>query len=75
MVGRKPIPTELKIIRGNPGKRPLNDREAMPKVKLPPVPSYLNKRAKAEWRRMGKRLFDAGLMTELDETERFMVWR
>jgi len=48
----------------------LNDQEAKPKVKarLVPAPSYLNEVAKKEWRRMGKRLFDAGLMTELDET-------
>ena len=48
----------------------MNDQEAQPKVKdgFPPAPSYLKKRSKAEWRRMGKRLFDAGLLTELDET-------
>lgn len=70
MPGRKPVPTELKKLRGNPGHRPLNDQEAKPKtlVRLPPVPSYLDNLAKKEWRRTGKRLFDAGLLTELDET-------
>ncbi len=28
--GRKPIPTKLKILHGNPGKRPLNDKEPEP---------------------------------------------
>jgi len=70
MVGRKPIPTATKVLRGNPGHRPLNDQEAKPKTKakLPKAPSYLNDVAKKEWRRMGRRLFDAGLLTELDET-------
>jgi P27 family predicted phage terminase small subunit len=27
MAGRHPVPTALKIVRGNPGKRPLNRRE------------------------------------------------
>ena len=28
--GRKPKPTALKVLEGNPGKRPLNDREPVP---------------------------------------------
>jgi P27 family predicted phage terminase small subunit len=28
--GRKPLPTVLKLVRGNPGKRPLNDAEPVP---------------------------------------------
>lgn len=70
MPGRKPLPTSLKVLRGNPGKRPLNHREPKPgsKAKLPKAPSFLNDRAKKEWRNMGKRLFDMGLLTELDET-------
>jgi P27 family predicted phage terminase small subunit len=30
--GRKPKPTALKKLQGNPGKRPLNDREPRPKT-------------------------------------------
>jgi len=30
MCGRKPIPTQMKIMRGNPGKRPLNEGEPHP---------------------------------------------
>ena len=30
MKGRKPKPTRLKVISGNPGKRPINDSEPDP---------------------------------------------
>ena len=43
MRGRKPIPTELKRLNGNPGKRPLSDKEPQPEPKLPRAPSFLNK--------------------------------
>lgn len=28
--GRKPKPTAMKILEGNPGERPLNEREPIP---------------------------------------------
>ena len=33
--GRKPTPTALKLLEGNPGKRKLNDREPKPEKKKP----------------------------------------
>lgn len=65
--GRKPKPTHLKLLAGNPGKRPLNDREAKPRPKLPPAPRNLSDEARREWYRMGKRLVGLGLMTEIDK--------
>jgi phage terminase small subunit len=51
MRGRKPIPTALKIVRGNPGKRPLNRNE--PKVNLvqgkPLPPAWIKGSARSEW--------------------------
>ena len=66
--GRRPIPTALKLLRGNPGKRPLNDREPTPRAKLPNAPDYLSDVAKKEWRRTGRRLAALGLVTEIDGT-------
>ena len=66
MAGRKPIPTAVKILRGNPGRRPLNDREPRPKARLPSAPAFLSEGAKAEWRRTGRQLQKLGLMTEID---------
>ncbi len=64
--GRKPVPTTLKVLRGNPGKRPLSDDEPRPKAKLPPPPSHLSAEAKREWWRLGKQLAALGLMTNID---------
>ena len=66
MPGRKPKPTHIKLLQGNPGKRPLNDREPQPEPKIPRAPEHLSDEAKREWRRMSKTLFDLGLMTEID---------
>jgi len=64
--GRKPVPTTLKMLRGNPGKRPLSDDEPRPKAKLPAPPSHLSAEAKREWWRLGKQLAAMGLMTKVD---------
>ena len=66
--GRKPKPTELKILEGNPGKRPLNLNEPKPNKKAPKCPDWLSDEAKNEWKRMSKQLEDLGLLTEIDMT-------
>lgn len=62
----KPKPTAMRILEGNPGKRPLNKKEPKPVVKRPPVPKHLNKVARREWNRMVKLLLGQRLITELD---------
>lgn len=66
--GPKPQPTALKLIRGNPGKRPLPKNEAMPDLvlRLPEPPSFLSAHGRDEWRRMGARLLALGLLTVID---------
>lgn len=66
MRGRKPKPTAVKRAAGNPGSRPLNDREPEPTAGIPPCPSQLGKIAKAEWRRIANELLDNGLLTQVD---------
>ena len=39
--GRKPKPTALKVLEGNPGKRPLNLYEPTPEGDLPECPEWL----------------------------------
>ena len=63
---RKPKPTALKELEGNPGKRALNDKEPKPPKKAPRCPSWLEQEAKKEWRRMGKLLEQMGILTEMD---------
>lgn len=41
MRGRKPTPTPLKLLRGNPGRRQLNENEPKPEATLPAVPASL----------------------------------
>jgi hypothetical protein len=35
MAGRRPKPTHLKVVTGNPGKRKLNDKEPTPAREIP----------------------------------------
>ena len=64
--GRKPKPTALKVLEGNPGGRPLNPNEPKPAKKAPRCPAWLEDEAKKEWKRMGKTLEQMGLLTEMD---------
>ena len=50
--GRKPKPTAVKVLEGNPGKRSLNTGEPKPEKKAPRCPAWLEDEAKKEWRRM-----------------------
>ena len=64
--GRKPTPTAIKVLEGNPGKRPLNDREPQPAKKAPSCPKWLETDAKREWRRLSHKLEHLGILTEAD---------
>lgn len=64
--GRKPKPTAIKVLEGNPGKRELNLYEPKPDKKMPKCPDWLEDEAKAEWKRLAKNLNELGLLTELD---------
>jgi phage terminase small subunit len=65
--GRKPKPTALKVLEGNPGKRPLNEKEPQPKRQAPRCPSWLEPEAKKEWKRMAKTLEAIGVLTQVDK--------
>lgn len=64
--GRKPTPTAIKELEGNPGHRPLNQNEPVPVYKAPPCPKMLGPEAKREWRRLAKTLENMHVLTELD---------
>ena len=64
--GRKPTPTAIKELEGNPGKRPLNAKEPKPVKKARSCPKWLEPEAKKEWRRLSKQLEQLGVLTELD---------
>ena len=64
--GPAPTPTKLKILRGNPGKRKLNDREPQPATGEPSMPTWLPAEARAEWRRVVPELQAIGLLSVVD---------
>lgn len=64
--GRKPKPTALKILAGNPGQRPINLREPKPRARLPRPPAELSDAAKKEWRSLGRKLLNLGIISEID---------
>lgn len=64
--GPTPKPTRLRLIEGNPSKRPLNRNEPKPRPVRPPCPRWLNQEAKREWRRIVPELDALGLLTIVD---------
>lgn len=66
MRGRKPTPTKLKILNGNPGKRPILGGEPEPARGVPEVPAFLSEAAKAEWAYYAPQLDACGLLTLAD---------
>lgn len=66
MRGRKPKPTAIKRVSGNPGKRPLPKNDVKPPRQLPRPTPILQGAARQEWWRIGRLLYDAGLLTKID---------
>lgn len=65
MPGRKRVPTHLKIMRGNPGGRPLNHREPIPRGNLKEAPEWMTEDQKAAWNYAIENA-PAGLLKKLD---------
>ena len=64
--GKRPKPSHLKVITGNPGKRALPTAEPRPRPSLPEPPDHLNADALEEWQRVAPLLFQLGLLTAID---------
>jgi P27 family predicted phage terminase small subunit len=63
--GTKPMPVQLKLLRGNPGKKKLAKTEWRPPLKglkAPEPPDYLGDLAKEEWRRVAPELTTLGCL-------------
>jgi P27 family predicted phage terminase small subunit len=66
MRGRRPKPTRLKVLTGNPGKRPLNESEPRPEPVVPECPPELGEVARKEWDRLAAELGPLRITTNLD---------
>jgi len=65
-VGRPRKPTNLRVLEGNPGKRPIPENEVKPKPVMPICPKMLKGEALEEWNRISVKLQELGLLTEID---------
>ena len=66
MAGRKPRPTKLKLMLGEPNKDRINDKEPEPTAGRPQMPDNLDGLAEAAWVSLVDSLEDMGLLTVAD---------
>jgi P27 family predicted phage terminase small subunit len=64
--GPRPTPTKLKILRGNPGCRPLNNSEPEPPTDGIAMPPHLGEVAAARWHELLPMLQSVKVMTKAD---------
>lgn len=64
--GRRPLPTNIKALRGTQRPDRANKKEPKPKVAIPQCPPHLSDEAKKEWKRMTKDLAQLGLLSKID---------
>lgn len=61
-------PTSLHVLEGNPSKiKDLGKNEPKPKPVAPKPPTWLDKEAKKEWKRLAPMIERLGLLTEADQ--------
>ncbi len=66
MSGPPKTPTHLRLVRGNPSKRPINNNEPKPPKGVPPVPKHFDKQGKYWFKRMAEELDAIGVISQLD---------
>jgi P27 family predicted phage terminase small subunit len=66
MAGRRPKPSALKKVTGNPGKRAVNENEPKPLACVPTFPEHLDIEARAEWERITPELVKLGILARVD---------
>lgn len=67
--GVPPKPSRLKLLEGNPGKRAIyKTREPRPNLAAPSCPPWLDREARAEWRRVTAELKALGMLVRLDRS-------
>lgn len=64
--GRKPKPTHLKLVTGNPGRRPLNEDEPHPRRERPSAPAHISEGAREVWGQVVMVLDEMGVLTAAD---------
>ncbi|EKY6155086.1 phage terminase small subunit P27 family [Escherichia coli] len=67
MSGPPKTPSNLVLLKGNPGKRAINKDEPKPAIRVPPLPSHFSKRAKYWHKRVAEELAQMQVLTGMDE--------
>lgn len=67
MAGRPPKPTALKLLTGNPGRRPLPKNEPKPPAGKAEPPDWLSPMARKLWDKYAPRYEAMGTLTSADE--------
>ena len=78
MAGRKPLPTQLKLVKGTARPHRMNPAEPRPTVSVPAPPGHLDNAAAAKFTQMAELLARHGVMTELDAgalARYVVIWR
>lgn len=66
MAGRKPLPTQVKLLRGTAQRCRMNPDEPAPDPALPDAPLHLSPEAREEWERVAGELYDLGVLSRID---------
>jgi P27 family predicted phage terminase small subunit len=64
--GGKPKPTALRMLQGNPARKPLPKHEAKPPSGIPQAPKHLTPEAREHWDEVCEPLAKIGLLTVID---------
>jgi len=64
--GRRPKPTSLKVLRGNPGKHKLNALEPKPAAGMPAKPKRISAAASEIWDEIAPLALEMGTLTRVD---------
>lgn len=64
--GPKPMPSHLRLVTGNAGRRPINEDEPQFETEAPECPEYLSDDAKAEWADIVPDLVAARVVSKVD---------
>ncbi len=69
-MGRRALPANVHLLRGNPSKLPTSDLldSFQPEVEIPNCPRHLWPEARKEWRRITPELERYGLISKIDRT-------
>jgi P27 family predicted phage terminase small subunit len=68
MAGRKPLPTNIKVLHGEKRKKRLNPDGVEAPIEVPSPPTHLSVAARQEWDRIAPELERLGILAKIDQT-------